>query len=35
MGFSTKVADEVLVKCGRRCCICGKFCGSKNGVASY
>jgi len=25
MGFSNKVADEVLVKCSRHCCICGKF----------
>lgn len=29
MGFPTSVADEVLVHCGRHCCICGKFVGTK------
>ena len=29
MGFPTSVADEVLVRCGRHCCICGEFVGSK------
>lgn len=29
MGFPTSVADEVLVRCGRHCCICGKFVGTK------
>lgn len=29
MGFSSKVADSVLVKCQRCCCICHKFCGTK------
>ncbi|MHB8625117.1 MAG: HNH endonuclease [Aggregatilineales bacterium] len=28
MVFSTTIADEVLVKCGRCCCICHKFCGT-------
>ncbi|MBQ6787649.1 MAG: HNH endonuclease [Lachnospiraceae bacterium] len=29
MGFPTSVADEVLVRCGRHCCICEEFVGSK------
>lgn len=29
MGFPPSVADEVLVKCGRRCCLCGKYAGLK------
>ena len=29
MGFPTSVADEVLVRCGRHCCLCGKFVGQK------
>lgn len=29
MGFSTKVADEVLVRCNRHCCLCDKFAGTK------
>ena len=29
MSFSKKIADEVLVKSGRRCSICNKFCGTK------
>lgn len=29
MGFPKSVADSVLVKCKRSCCICHKFCGSK------
>ena len=29
MGFPKSVADEVLVRCGRHCCICGKFAGTK------
>ena len=29
MSFPKKVADEVLVKSGRRCSICNKFCGTK------
>lgn len=29
MGFPSKVADSVLVKCQRCCCICHKFCGTK------
>ena len=29
MGFSPKVKKEVLVACGRHCCICHKFCGLK------
>ena len=27
MGFSKEVVEEVLVACGRCCCICNKFCG--------
>ena len=29
MSFSSSVSDEVLVKCGCRCCICHVFCGTK------
>ena len=29
MSFSQKIADEVLSACGRSCCICHKFCGTK------
>lgn len=29
MGFSSSVADEVLVRCGRHCCLCGIFAGQK------
>lgn len=29
MGFPQSVADEVLVKCGRHCCLCGKYAGLK------
>jgi len=29
MGFSQKVADEVLVRCGRHCCLCGMYAGTK------
>ncbi len=29
MAWSDKVKNEVLVKCGRHCCICHKFCGIK------
>ena len=29
MSFSKKIVDEVLVKSGRRCSICNKFCGTK------
>lgn len=29
MGFPKSVADEVLVRCGRHCCICGKYAGAK------
>ena len=29
MGFPQNVADEVLVKCGRHCCLCGKYAGQK------
>jgi len=29
MSFSKKIADEVLVKSGRRCSICNIFCGTK------
>ncbi len=29
MAWPNKVKDEVLVKCGRHCCICHKFCGIK------
>ena len=26
MAFPPKVAEDALVKCGRRCCLCHKFC---------
>lgn len=29
MAFSSSVSDEVLIKCGRCCCICHVFCGTK------
>jgi len=29
MSFSSSVKEEAFVKCGRCCCICGKFCGTK------
>lgn len=29
MSFPKEVADKVLVACGRCCCICHKFCGTK------
>ncbi len=29
MGFPTSVADDVLVRCGRHCCLCGKYAGQK------
>ena len=29
MGFSQNVANKALVKCGRHCCICKRFVGSK------
>ena len=29
MGFPERVATEALVLCGRSCCICHKFCGTK------
>ena len=29
MGFPVKVANEVLVRCGRHCCLCGKYAGYK------
>jgi len=29
MSFSTKVKVDVLAACGRHCCLCHKFCGSK------
>ena len=29
MGFPQKIAEQVLVDCGRCCAICHKFCGSK------
>ena len=29
MGFSSKLKEKVLVNCGRHCCICHKFCGTK------
>ena len=29
MGFPERVATEALVPCGRSCCICHKFCGTK------
>jgi hypothetical protein len=29
MGFPTAIAEKALLDCGRSCCICHKFCGSK------
>ena len=29
MAWSKEIKDKVLVKCGRHCCICHKFCGIK------
>ncbi len=29
MSFPKSVADEALLRCGRYCCICHKFCGTK------
>jgi len=29
MPFSREIADEALVRCARRCCICRKFCGTR------
>lgn len=29
MGFPQKIADEVLVRCSRHCCLCGVYAGSK------
>jgi len=29
MGFGTKVTEDALISCGRHCCICHKFCGTK------
>lgn len=29
MSFPERVKDEAYAKCGRRCCICHKFCGKK------
>lgn len=29
MGFPQSVADEVFVRCGRHCCLCGKYAGQK------
>lgn len=29
MGFPTNIADEVLVRCGRHCCLCGEYVGQK------
>lgn len=29
MGFPPNVAEKALVACGRSCCICHKFCGTK------
>jgi len=29
MPFSSKVKEEAFLKCGRHCCICDKFCGTK------
>ena len=29
MGFPQSVADEIFVKCGRHCCLCGKYAGQK------
>ena len=29
MPFSDKVKEDAMIACGRRCCICHKFCGNK------
>jgi hypothetical protein len=29
MGFPTSVAERALVACGRHCCLCHKYCGTK------
>ena len=29
MPFDSNVKEDVLVSCGRHCCICHKFCGTK------
>lgn len=29
MGFPAKVKEDALVSCGRHCCVCHKFCGTK------
>ena len=29
MSFPYKVSEDALVKCGRCCCICHRFCGIK------
>jgi hypothetical protein len=29
MPFPREIADEALVRCARRCCICRKFCGTR------
>lgn len=29
MGFPQTIADEVLVRCSRHCCLCGKYAGLK------
>lgn len=29
MGFPKSVEEQALVACGRCCCICHKFCGTK------
>ncbi len=29
MGFPSSVADDVLVRCNRHCCLCGKYVGQK------
>lgn len=29
MGFSQKIKEDIMVACGRHCCLCHKFCGLK------
>jgi len=29
MGFNTKISEKALISCGRHCCLCHKFCGTK------
>jgi len=29
MSFSTNIVEDSLIACGRHCCLCHKFCGSK------